>query len=293
MKKERVLHLLRYVVTVEKRHLGEFTLLIPPFCPFVPITRRSKSMEESKMNSLMQKIAKLQAKAESAKDIGNLAEAEAFATKVTSLMDEYKLTMTDIEFSVYVKDDPVDEQVIPGIFFGQGINKRRQGWIEQLAMAIAKANSCKIYVRDKSNAITFVGKSSDRHMAIYAFCVLASKLDTISRTELEEAKGRGEDTPRVWRQSWLKGAVFGIGQKLKKEKEEKYAGMSSSTSLVRLDQGMKEVEDWWKKQRKFRRAANLGGRVSDSAYDAGKAHGSSMGFNKGISGSGSSPKQLG
>ena len=51
------------------------------------------------MENVIDKLRKIMAHAASAREIGNLAEAEAFAAKAQELLLRHKLDMTEVEFA--------------------------------------------------------------------------------------------------------------------------------------------------------------------------------------------------
>ena len=57
--------------------------------------------------NLIEKIQKLMAKAESAKNMGSTAEAEVFAAKVNEMLMKHNLSMMDVES--YKTESPVIE----------------------------------------------------------------------------------------------------------------------------------------------------------------------------------------
>ena len=239
---------------------------------------------------LITRVAKLKAHADSAKDLGNLKEAEAFATKVQALLTEHKLEMSEIEFTDYVESEPVEQEWLSGEDYGQGRKSKRTLWVQTLASGIARTNSCKIVVQTGSNSICFIGKKSDREIVTYLFTMLVPELDKISRREQRLAKrdwNEWHEFPRNWRRSWLEGAADGIYNRLKdaEKKAEQQAGLATGNALVRLTSAKQEVEQWMAKQR-YRKAGNMGGALNGAAYGKGKAHAKGMNLRRGIDGSG-------
>ena len=92
---------------------------------------------------IVDKIRKLKAHAESAETIGSEAEAQAFAAAMQRLMNEHTVTMTDIEFKEYERDEPVDEWNIDYSKYDDiKVKSSRIAWIERLASIVAKAYHC-------------------------------------------------------------------------------------------------------------------------------------------------------
>lgn len=237
---------------------------------------------------VLDRIAKLQAMVEGTT---NLAEAEAFAAKVSALLTEHKLTMTEIEFADY-DGTPVGESRIDGDEFG-GRKWKRSRWQLALARGIAKSNGCSTLAAQGCNAVWFVGHEADRDVCAYLFTSLVPKLEKISKRE-HRAKKREQiaawgynNLPTSWRQSWLVGAARGIGAQLKQQRRQAEAA-GGSLALVRLDDTA-VVEYMAENYR--RRGAGFGGNLSGDALAAGKSYGATMPITTGV-GSGTGSRQL-
>ena len=115
--------------------------------------------------SVMDKLAKLQSHADSAKAIGNEAEAEAFAAKVAELLVTHKLSMTEVEFAAQAEDDPVDGAYVDYAKYAPDQSGRtRVWWQETLIDVVARAHFCRIMVVPGSSRIFLVGRGSDRQV---------------------------------------------------------------------------------------------------------------------------------
>jgi hypothetical protein len=62
-----------------------------------------------KMTELLQKLI---AHEQSARAIGNTAEAEAFAMKIADLMFRHNLSMSDVEIKQQEQDEPIDREIV-------------------------------------------------------------------------------------------------------------------------------------------------------------------------------------
>lgn len=91
-------------------------------------------------NPIIDKLAKMLRHQESAKAIGSIAEAEAFATRIQELLDKHKLEMSDIQFSEQEAAEPIDYDVIAPRHLGIKEERKRVEWQEDLAMSIAHSN---------------------------------------------------------------------------------------------------------------------------------------------------------
>lgn len=129
------------------------------------------------------KIHKLKTHAESAKDIGNEAEAHAFANMIQKLLSKYQLSMSEVEHAAHLENDTVIENWVE-----HGEDKfprkgRRTLWTEILAALVGKANGCVFLVRPQSNSICFVGFEVNAKLAEHMFTVLARAIADMAERE--------------------------------------------------------------------------------------------------------------
>jgi len=118
-------------------------------------------------NLIITKLRKLIEHERSARSIGSLAEAEAFAAKIQDLLTAHKLSMSEIDFQAREDGEPIDWEHVDGSEVGRGGRKTKVYWRVVIAKAIAKINSCEIVneTRSHGNAFFFVGRTSDREIA--------------------------------------------------------------------------------------------------------------------------------
>ncbi|HEY6327854.1 MAG TPA: DUF2786 domain-containing protein, partial [Blastocatellia bacterium] len=112
-------------------------------------------------NPAAEKIRKLITHAESASNIGNAAEAEAFAARVTELLIKHKLSMEEV-WSDGEARITIGEERIPG----------RKNWMRLLAQAISKSHACEFLVAP--DRLIFIGPDGDREVTVYLFYKLRS-----------------------------------------------------------------------------------------------------------------------
>jgi hypothetical protein len=214
-------------------------------------------MNETISDNLLSKIKKLLAKAASCRAIGSQAEAEAFATKAQSMLDEHKLSMSDLEFEQMKQDDPINRERINWSDFGLSMKHKRCNWLEALSHIVSKAHGCRFLVRTKTNLITFIGRKVDRQVAIYVTGTLARAIEELSNArynsfyyEMEKAKTQWR--ARGFRESYIMGFIAAIAAR--------YAARSaalkqnSPAALIRV--GTHDVDVWIKEQ-DFKNAADI------------------------------------
>src|SRR6185369_253362 len=149
---------------------------------------------------ILDKLGKIKAHMESAQEIGNEAEAQAFAAMLQNLLMKHKLEMTDIQYSQHVKEEPVGEY---GIGSDDGYQSyeyrdkkryykaypdvevvgRRIEWTENLAGVIARAHSCQSMICPGRSAIWFVGQKSNVKIVEYLYITMLRAADKICHKE--------------------------------------------------------------------------------------------------------------
>lgn len=216
-------------------------------------------------DKIVDKVRKLKAHAESAQAIGNEAEAQAFAAAFQRMLTSHRLEMSDLEFTSFEREQPVEKHWVdytnyPGIEF----KRRRCSWMEDLADVIARAHFCRILVSHGNNSVTFVGKKEDAAVVEYMFVTLVRAIqkmadDAYAKYSLEcvaECEGCGEHRSKHRRASgstlyctdggmfepnWAKCRGFRpsfiesfIRRLTTRYREERERLASTSTALVRL-----------------------------------------------------------
>lgn len=179
-------------------------------------------MSQQDINKIIERVKKLHAKAESAKAIGSVEEAEAFAIGVQKMLLEYKLEMSILEqreltpTPIEVDEDLIDWRTVKEV----GYKRRRVGWLEQLAWHVTQAYGCTYAIIPGTNAIIIVGEQADRKVAEFV-------LTTLARSAVElAAHATRKERYRMWKagtvrqargftSSWLLGFAAGVGVQLR------------------------------------------------------------------------------
>lgn len=248
------------------------------------------------MTDVEKKVSKLLRHAESAKAVGSLAEAEAFAAKAQELMMEHA-----IEVTVDSYDEPVTDpmgttrlgpdKVTPDTYKRGGYGKR-SAWREGLARIVANANFCGFLVTTGTSTISFYGKKSHRESAAEVFLALLYVAERLRKRDVAEERKYYGYTPEGFTASWREGFLAAIREKMHVTRQritEQLKLEGNTTALVRLDQHRTDLREY-SAGRWGRRAARLGG--SASGYNA---TGYSAGYRagKGASTAPSTHKRLG
>ena len=240
------------------------------------------------MENIIKRIKKLRDHAESAKALGSISEASAFAAKVSDLLAEHHLSSSDLDFAAYESED-ITEESIAAHDLGVGGKHKATMWVVRLTGVIAKAHGCYVYYITGSPKIMVVGRDSDRAVAMYLVNTLVPQLDKMSRAALQDAKRSSDYLPRYWRKSWLDGAVAGIRTQLREAaKRREAANIGNATALVRLNTGTDDARDWANKNLSLRSSRPRMVSRDKGAFNGGKKVGSQIslaanGVNRGSS----------
>lgn len=175
------------------------------------------------MDAIMDRIRKLHAKAESAKEIGSLHEAESFAAAVQKMLLKYKLDMSTVQASENAASvqDAIDISHILWDEYGVKSTSRRCAWIEYLCNGICKPLNCMFMITPGSNAISVIGRGLDRQVAVFLIGKLVAKANLLA-TE-------------AYTQEWKKNVILGNVEKTRGYRAAWLAGFSRRIAL-RMEQ---------------------------------------------------------
>lgn len=229
----------------------------------------------SEQNSIVEKITKLLRKAENAKEIGSVAEAEAFAEKVQELLVRHKLSHSDLE------QNDKSGHIIQALFnpaeFDLKVNKRYCDWQAFLMRVLAEDADCRTFGFRDSNCFLCIGRSID----VYTLFRTFAAIQRLIQQESDKAywrmyaaayrAGRRHD-PRGFKANWLLGAVEGLNAKLVKRKADMRRAAGEQWGLVLSVR--KEVDEAADSMQAVTRNAtppktrNLAGRLEGIAFGA-------------------------
>ncbi len=158
-------------------------------------------------DKIIDKLAKMLRHQESAKEIGSIAEAEAFATQIQFLLNKHKLEMSDIQFVEQEAAEPIEEEYVnPEKHLGIKYETKRIEWQEDLAHAIARANDCETLISNHSNCAFFIGRKSDRETCVTLLKYFITLILEMSEKAATAAKDTERDTLREKLGRWYSGA---------------------------------------------------------------------------------------
>jgi hypothetical protein len=261
-------------------------------------------------DKLLDRIRKLHAKAESAKHMGSMEEAQSFAAKVQEMLLKNRLEMSDLEMTEMEASEPIEEHVVsPDPTDTLKAKNKRVAWVERLAGIVAEAHFCKILVMRGSVYIWLVGRKSDREVAQWVIQWLTPYLWKLSHREMMLARKREKAAGRYYgargfRAEFIAGFLDRLRERYRAERghvveemkqlaAQSSAGSQIGTALVRLDTADKQVAAYVDQKYKRKASAVRMTRTSNrSGYDAGRAAADKVDLNRRGLGEGSSSKYL-
>jgi hypothetical protein len=236
-------------------------------------------MSSKKLDEVKVRLQKLIAKEESSRQLGNLAEAEAFASKIQQLLLEYQIDIEELR-GKNTAYGVGKERVEMGDLVGnhEGI------WAYTLYGVGAVNNFCKVIMPPSwgDNYLTLIGEETNREFTHYFVNQLISKLRNLARVSF--SKYEGPDKRNTYIRSFLRGAVDGIGQRLKEDREKAMANTPQVMGLVKNNSAaiIRFMEENYRpgslgKTRTTQTSSSVG-------YGNGVQAGRGVSINKGVSG---------
>jgi hypothetical protein len=141
--------------------------------------------------NILDLLRKLMAHEKSCRTIGNIKEAEAFAARIQSLMDEHRLGMTDVDFTDREETEPISWTHVDSTDEGFTWQKSRRLWQVRLGQALAYCNSCQcVLSRKNGNALSFVGRTSDREFCKVLFIYLLELAEHLNELSCQQEHGQ-------------------------------------------------------------------------------------------------------
>lgn len=235
-------------------------------------------MESNNMclDTILDKINKLNKMAESAAAIGNEAEAGAFAQKVQTLLMQHKLDMSALNNFEDKDGIEIDEELFE---WNIGNSNKRSHWLQSLANIVAHYNGCSIVAMKGTNKIWIVGTKESRQVTGYICQVLSrfgqENMDKEYRKSYYLAKKMGNTyAMKGWRRSFTSAYVSVIGQRISEEHARFMSDHVNERGLVVLDREKQAIKEWFD-QREFNKGTgfsygqrNLDGMIAGQSYGA-------------------------
>lgn len=175
------------------------------------------SLDETK---LIARIQKLHAMAESAKEVGSLAEAESFMEAVQKTLTKYNLDASVLAKDVRQAQDPLVKGVsLPTTYhYGDTPNfgAARASWAFDLLEIVAHAHFCSTLQSLKTNAGWIVGRQSNVTTAERMFCYLRDMAIREGERAYQAERRRlwkteGHTRAKEFLLNWLEGFAVEVG----------------------------------------------------------------------------------
>jgi Protein of unknown function (DUF2786) len=190
---------------------------------------------------LVEKLKKIKAHADSAKDIGNEEEAQAFASMLQRLLAKHNLDMSSVEW-----DQQKQEKA--STLNWKASNKKKaatSSWVYLLASIIAEANNCRVIIHHYSNMVQFVGTDSAIRVCEQTMDYMYQCAIRFARhAEAQEKKNLGYNL--MWAQmmkgfknSYRLGFIIRLEERFKEEAAKIKKEYTGSTSLIRLSESLR------------------------------------------------------
>jgi hypothetical protein len=122
--------------------------------------------------NVIDRLQKLIAHEKSVRQIGSIAEAEAFTARVQEMLTRHKLTMSDVEVRRRNAAEDIDMLGVHPHSAGLPLTSYRMSWQLSLGYAIARVNQCALLTIGSSTILYFAGRKSDRKAAARLFLYL-------------------------------------------------------------------------------------------------------------------------
>lgn len=233
---------------------------------------------------ILEKIQKLLAKAESARNTSSLEEAEAFASKAQSLLQEYNLSLHDV--SVFEEAKEFENYVIhPGLSYKD--NQASHTWKFLLASTLTEFYFTKFVYKSRSKTLQFIGERVNVDTCILLYNYLSTFFFSKA---LEQYKNRSENLNNVSRYNFLasytKGCVMGLRSKLSQSLPQDYR-QGLMASQKKIDKFLAASFDNLKTSRNIKQT-----KVVTEVYSEGKKTGFNTNLTPGIKNTQSSPRLL-
>lgn len=214
------------------------------------------------MTPVTEKLRKLIEHEKSARSIGNISEAEAFAAKITELLFKHNMEMSDVEIAQQEKDEPIDREYV-------SMGGKRSAWMEMLADTVAKSCFCGHMILPGTDSQIFVGRTSDRVAAAALYRYLAGCGISLCNGEKREFRKRNPYVDSRQRQqfanrfgkSFMLGFASAISQRLHTQLDQLAACDSGCALVLRKSDA---VDQWFnQKHFGFARSINVSANSTD------------------------------
>lgn len=194
-------------------------------------------MSEHENKSILDKIKKL---IDKAKSTDSIEESETFMMKAQSMLQEYNISVEQIEsHSVVSEKTAIEEKFIP---YGENFELK-------LAQFICNNNFCNLINHPQESRFSIIGKTCNAEVVVYLYTFFRRTLMSLSipaynvflgeKKKEVEAMGIPFDKlsgksamQNKFMQDFLMGGVYGVNQKMKEQKQKAIEASPKLTDIV-------------------------------------------------------------
>lgn len=198
--------------------------------------------------SIIEKLKKLIRHEQSAREIGNVEEAAAFAAKIQAFIDKYNIELSEIDLTV--EDNDIRSETL--------VADCRQQWMKFLVINIAEINGCTIVFRKTGYDIYGTPMDMELVSILYEyFAELGLHLQKlgIMRYKLSDEYRRKRKRKRAtlsFKDSFGLGYMRALIRRLREQRQASYSGsqamiyignkLAKSTAAVDALKGVRQSE---------------------------------------------------
>ena len=233
----------------------------------------TQNLSTTELDSIVEKIKKLLALSTSA----NEHEAGRAAQKAQELAFRYELELATI---AGMGQGQTLEYQSHGICLGDG---KMLEWRRDLIWCLCRYNFCKAFSWSGSNRMGIVGQRHNFEIVMGLNDYLTSTLTRlVERAFVTYKMAGGTDKATAYKNSWLRGAVVGIGQQLKEQRQQDQASSAGSALVVVKDEELSEAFESLVGKTKKHSSSNVN---SHAGFLQGRETGKSISLNAQVKGS--------
>jgi hypothetical protein len=221
---------------------------------------------------IIDKIKKLIRHEQSARKIGSIAEAAAFAERIQQLLIENKLSLDQVNLSEDEKEKPGTQRVHTSAG-NRGVYTSTPWWDRTLMTVVAKAHFCRSISVAGTNVIMVLGLEQDRAVTLAMFEFLRATMKRLARQE-EQARKAARRSVRRFKPSFYEGFLAALHRRYQAMRASVDENQTTALVLAKSDKAVDELMNQHKTGE--RPAIARQGRVNTAAYYSGLRHGSEV-----------------
>jgi hypothetical protein len=209
----------------------------------------------SELQNIIERVKKLLALGES----DNPNEAQNALSAAHSLMQKYRISVTEMEMKTGIKEEIINEKDNPVFIAG-----RIPGWKTSLLATIAQHSGCAAYKNRKykgETSLHLVGRESDINITRCMY-------EYASKELIRLADGYCKNKGHRFYDSWFLGAIYGIDQKLK-ETEKNITEECKTSAIVLVNNRHQEANDFMYDNMKMGKPTRSNSHIDGNAFKIG------------------------